>query len=133
MALPGPPREMRPMWAGEALPRLGAIGLGADVASTTFRLADIGESQVAEILGEAMLRRSNPQIATYARAEAVDVRVSAIGGPTTTARSGPPPSTWRSRLTWSGNGSRGSSGRRANRPGRTPSGSVSKRGIGPLA
>ena len=80
VALPGPPREMRPMWADEALPRLGAIGLGADVASTTFRLADIGESQVAEILGEAMLRRSNPQIATYARAEAVDVRVSAIGG-----------------------------------------------------
>ncbi len=79
VALPGPPREMRPMWADEALPRLGAIGLGADVASTTFRLADIGESQVAEILGEAMLRRSNPQIATYARAEAVDVRVSAVG------------------------------------------------------
>lgn len=80
VALPGPPREMRPMWADEALPHLEAIGLGADVASTTFRLADIGESQVAELLGEAMLRRSNPQIATYARAEAVDVRVSAIGG-----------------------------------------------------
>ena len=81
VALPGPPREMRPMWHDHALPALQARGLGADVASRTFRLTGIGESQVAEILGEALLRRPNPEVATYARAEAVDVRVSAIGGP----------------------------------------------------
>jgi nicotinamide-nucleotide amidase len=79
VALPGPPREMRPMWHDHALPALRATGLGADVASRTFRLTGIGESQVAEILGEELLRRSNPEIATYARAEAVDVRVSAVG------------------------------------------------------
>ncbi len=79
VALPGPPREMRPMWAGEVLPRLRAIGLGADVASRTYRLAGIGESQVAEILGEPLLRSTNPVVATYARLEAVDVRVSAVG------------------------------------------------------
>ena len=28
VALPGPPREMRPMWADEAVPRLQALGLG---------------------------------------------------------------------------------------------------------
>jgi nicotinamide-nucleotide amidase len=79
VALPGPPREMRPMWSDEVLPRLRAIGLGADVASRTYRLMGIGESQVAEILGDELLRRPNPEVATYARAEAVDVRVSAVG------------------------------------------------------
>ena len=77
VALPGPPREMRPMWADEVLPRLHRSGLGADVATRTYRLAGIGESQVAERLGEAVLRATNPVVATYARVEAVDVRISA--------------------------------------------------------
>ena len=79
VALPGPPREMRPMWSDEAVPRLQALGLGAPVASRTYRLAGIGESQVAELLGEDLLRASDPVVATYARAEAVDVRISAVG------------------------------------------------------
>ena len=79
VALPGPPREMRPMWADEVLPRLRARGLGADTAVRTFRLTGIGESAVAEILGEEMLRRRDPEVATYARLEAVDVRISATG------------------------------------------------------
>lgn len=80
VAMPGPPREMRPMWAEHALPRLRARGLGTDVAVRTYRLMGIGESQVADILGEELLRRPNPEVATYARAEAVDVRISAVGG-----------------------------------------------------
>jgi nicotinamide-nucleotide amidase len=79
VALPGPPREMRPMWSDEVRPRLAALGLGADVAAKTYRLAGIGESQVAELLGEDLLRATNPIVATYARVEAVDVRVSAVG------------------------------------------------------
>ncbi|MEP6638044.1 MAG: molybdopterin-binding protein [Chloroflexota bacterium] len=78
VALPGPPREMRPMWADRALPRLGTLGLGTDAASRTYRLAGIGESQVAELLGDVLLRSTNPIVATYARVEAVDVRVSAV-------------------------------------------------------
>jgi nicotinamide-nucleotide amidase len=79
VALPGPPREMRPMWANEVLPRLRARGLGTEMVVRTFRLTGIGESSVAEILGEEMLRRSDPEVATYARQEAVDVRISASG------------------------------------------------------
>ena len=79
VALPGPPREMRPMWSDEVMPRLRARGLGADVAVRTYRLTGIGESAVAELLGEALLRRPDPEVATYARVEAVDVRVSASG------------------------------------------------------
>ena len=65
------------MWADEVMPRLRERGLGAEVASRTYRLAGIGESQVAELLGESLLRATNPIVATYARVEAVDVRVSA--------------------------------------------------------
>ena len=85
IALPGPPREMRPMWADHATPRLRSAGLGADVASRTYRLTGIGESQVADTLGEALLRSSNPVVATYARVEAVDVRISAVGDGTRSA------------------------------------------------
>ena len=79
VALPGPPREMTPMWADHVLPRLRERGAGTDVVSRTLRLAGIGESQVADLLGEAMLRAADPVVATYARADAVDVRISARG------------------------------------------------------
>jgi molybdenum cofactor synthesis domain-containing protein len=79
VALPGPPREMRPMWTDEVMPRLKAIGLGGPVATRTYRLTGIGESQVAELLGEELLRANDPIVATYARVEAVDVRISAVG------------------------------------------------------
>jgi nicotinamide-nucleotide amidase len=48
VALPGPPREMRPMWSDHALPRLEAAGLGRDVASRTYRLTGhfVGDPQV---------------------------------------------------------------------------------------
>lgn len=79
VALPGPPREMRPIWADAVLPRLRERGAGEDHATRTFRLAGIGESAVAERLGEELLRATNPSVATYARWDAVDVRISATG------------------------------------------------------
>jgi nicotinamide-nucleotide amidase len=78
--LPGPPREMRPMWADAVLPRLAERGVGGDTDVRMLRLFGIGESQVAERLGEPLLRATNPIVATYARHEAVDVRVSAWAG-----------------------------------------------------
>jgi nicotinamide-nucleotide amidase len=78
VALPGPPREMRPMWSDWVVPRLRGRGVGRDVASRTYRLTGIGESAVAELLGDALVRGRNPLVATYARADAVDVRISAV-------------------------------------------------------
>jgi nicotinamide-nucleotide amidase len=77
IALPGPPREMRPMWRDWVIPRLRARGLGAEHVIHTYRLTGIGESAVADLLGDELLRRENPVVATYARVEAVDVRISA--------------------------------------------------------
>jgi len=79
VTLPGPPREMRAMWYDEALPRLTARGLGREIVARTWRLHGIGESHVAELLGEELLRAADPQVATYARVEAVDVRVASSG------------------------------------------------------
>ena len=78
LALPGPPSEMRAMWQGWVLPRLRDRGLGQERVARTYRLAGIGESAVAALLGERLLRAENPVVATYARADAVDVRVSAV-------------------------------------------------------
>ena len=77
VALPGPPREMRPMWDGWVLPRLVERGLGTRSAVTTLRLTGIGESAIAARLGSLLDRGANPLVATYARADAVDVRISA--------------------------------------------------------
>jgi len=79
IALPGPPRELRPMWHEHALPRLQQRGLGVDRAAETLRLTGIGESMVVDLIGKELLEAENPRIATYARADAVDVRVSAVG------------------------------------------------------
>jgi nicotinamide-nucleotide amidase len=81
VALPGPPREMRPMWRDEVMPRLQERGAGGDRWTRTLRLTGIGESAAAELIGEELLRSANPSVATYARAASVDVRVSATPGP----------------------------------------------------
>jgi len=76
--LPGPPREMRAMWSDWVLPRLRERRLGDGRVVRTLRTYGIGESHAAELLGDAMLRRANPVVATYARADWLDVRVTAV-------------------------------------------------------
>ncbi len=84
--LPGPPRELRPMWHDWALPRLRERGLGDGRVVRTLRTYGIGESHVAELLGETMLRAANPVVATYARADWLDVRISAVDETDTAGR-----------------------------------------------
>jgi nicotinamide-nucleotide amidase len=86
VALPGPPAEMWPMWRSDVLPRLQARSAGAARASHTLRLTGAGESMLVGLIGEELLRQDNPQVATYARPDAVDVRVSALGATAASAR-----------------------------------------------
>jgi nicotinamide-nucleotide amidase len=83
--LPGPPREMRPMWTDWALPRLRERGLGDGRIAKTLRTYGIGESSVVERLGEPLFRTPNPVVATYARTEWLDIRISAVDEPATDA------------------------------------------------
>ena len=75
IALPGPPREMKPMWLEQAIPRLNLPQSG--FYHRTFRTFGIGESHIAEKLGE-LTQMSNPSVATYARRDGVHVRVAAL-------------------------------------------------------
>jgi nicotinamide-nucleotide amidase len=85
IALPGPPRELAPMWRDQVLPRLKEHGLGLDRAAVTLRLTGIGESAVVDLVGPEVLASRNPQLATYARPDSVDLRVSATGDATSSA------------------------------------------------
>ncbi len=88
IALPGPPSEMWPMWREHARPRLLERGVGSERVSRTLRLTGVGESVLVGLIGEELLRGENPQVATYARPDSVDVRVTAVadsaGGRTAT-------------------------------------------------
>jgi nicotinamide-nucleotide amidase len=77
VALPGPPREMRPMWHDWVRPRLAARGIGRPMTSVTLRTTGIGESLIADRLGPLLARDAEPLVATYARADGVDVRITA--------------------------------------------------------
>lgn len=74
VTLPGPPRELERMWLQEALPRLPLPG--SKLFVRTFKTIGIGESLVAETLGE-LTDQANPSVATYAKADGVHVRVAA--------------------------------------------------------
>ena len=78
VALPGPPREMRPMWQEGVLPRLTERGLGRELEVRTLRTSGIGESLVVDRLGPDVMNTTNPVVTTYARQDAVDVRIAAL-------------------------------------------------------
>jgi nicotinamide-nucleotide amidase len=75
VAMPGVPHEMYRMWEEEAVPRLSTQE-GNVLFTRIFRVWDLGESTVEEHL-DNLLHSANPTIATYAKSDAVDVRVTA--------------------------------------------------------
>ncbi len=75
VAMPGVPREMYRMWEQEVVPRLGKL-TGGLIFTRILRVWGLGESTVEERL-DALLHNTNPTIATYAKSDAVDVRITA--------------------------------------------------------
>ena len=78
VAMPGVPREMYRMWENEAVPRLSAY-TGGRIFTRILRVWGLGESAVEERL-DALLHNTNPTIATYAKNDAIDVRITAKAG-----------------------------------------------------
>lgn len=75
VAMPGVPYEMKRMWQSEVLPRLRPRT--NDILFTRIlRVSGLGESSVEERL-DPVLHSANPTVATYAKQDAVDVRVTA--------------------------------------------------------
>ena len=75
VAMPGVPREMYRMWEQEVIPRLSPYA-GALIFTRILRVWGLGESAVEERL-DALLHNTNPTIATYAKSDAIDVRITA--------------------------------------------------------
>ncbi len=83
VAMPGVPREMYRMWEEEAVPRLSKY-TGGLIFTRLLRVYGLGESTVEERLG-ALIHNTNPTLATYAKSDAVDVRITAKAESTETA------------------------------------------------
>jgi nicotinamide-nucleotide amidase len=77
IAMPGVPREMFRMWREQAMPRLISGTADRVVRSVTIRTIGIGESAVEQLLLDLVEARE-PVVATYAKDDGVQVRVTAV-------------------------------------------------------
>lgn len=75
ISLPGPPREMKPMFENEALKILKKYSSSC-LVSHNIRMAGIGESQMAEQVKD-LLENENPTVAPYAKDGECLLRVTA--------------------------------------------------------
>ncbi len=76
--MPGPPREMIPMFEEQVVPRIQPC-LDQTFQSRVLRICGSGESNVEEALRDIIQAQANPTIATYAKEGEVHVRVTARG------------------------------------------------------
>ncbi len=74
--LPGPPREMKPMFDNHAMKFLAQYGSGV-IESRTIYTSGIGEAIVEDMLHDMMVEHKNPTIAPYAKDGECIVRVTA--------------------------------------------------------
>ncbi len=78
--LPGPPREMKPMFDNEVLPYLKALGISGEVlVSSNVNIFGMGESSVEAALADLMKNSKNPTVAPYVGSGEVRLRVTASG------------------------------------------------------
>ncbi len=74
--MPGVPKEMKIMFAREVLPHIRAAGAGACIVSRTLHTYGLGESTIAEKLGDLMRRGRNPSVGTTVSEGQVSIRVN---------------------------------------------------------
>ncbi|MBQ8247626.1 MAG: competence/damage-inducible protein A [Lachnospiraceae bacterium] len=74
--LPGPPKEMKPMFEEYVVDYLKKKNPEV-IVSTTVKLCGIGESKVADMIQDMLNQQSNPTIAPYAKTGEVHLRVTA--------------------------------------------------------
>jgi nicotinamide-nucleotide amidase len=83
--LPGPPREMQPMFHAQVLPALPHAGSEEVILTGAVPEFGMGESVAAEKLGDLMRRDRNPLVGTTASESIVTARVR-VQGPREWAR-----------------------------------------------
>lgn len=83
--LPGPPKEMKPMFDNEVLPYL-TRNVKDVLVSSNVNIFGLGESSVEEKLRDIMVNSTNPTVAPYVGGGEVRVRVTARAGDEVSAR-----------------------------------------------
>lgn len=83
--LPGPPRELVPMWEESVVPYLMAR-TDRVLFSLNVHIFGMGESTVETVLRDLMIEGKNPTVAPYCTAGEVRLRVTAQAEDETTAR-----------------------------------------------
>ncbi|MBR1759294.1 MAG: competence/damage-inducible protein A [Lachnospiraceae bacterium] len=75
--LPGPPDELKPLFAEQVRPYLESLQED-HFYSKMVKICGVGESAVADRIGDLIEAQTNPTIATYAKIGQVHVRVTAM-------------------------------------------------------
>lgn len=75
LCLPGPPKELEPMFEEEVLPLLAARAQGT-ITSTVLKIASLGESLVAEKISDLLREQTNPTIAPLVQDGEVILRLT---------------------------------------------------------
>jgi nicotinamide-nucleotide amidase len=75
--MPGVPKEMKTMFTRDVFPVIKSQGSGAVILQRTLHTFGLGESHVAEKLGELMKRGRNPSVGTTVANGIVSLRVNA--------------------------------------------------------
>lgn len=74
--LPGPPREMKPMFEDYVLPYLKKFQKSV-LVSKVLRICGIGEGHMAEAIEDIIDNQTNPTVAPYAKEGEVTLRITA--------------------------------------------------------
>jgi nicotinamide-nucleotide amidase len=75
--MPGVPKEMQAMFTRDVLPHVKKASGGAVILSRTLHTFGLGESAVAEKLGDLMRRDRNPSVGTTVSGGVVSLRLNA--------------------------------------------------------
>ncbi len=75
--LPGPPKEMIPLFEQKVVPWLREKGESSVIFSKTLRVVGVGESAIQEQLQHIFDRQTNPTVAPYAKTSETHLRVTA--------------------------------------------------------
>src|SRR5918998_5164515 len=77
--LPGPPRELKPMFEGLVLPKLAERSGGVRVARRVLRVAGLGESAVDERIAPVYTQYKNPQTTILFNRSEIEIHLTAQG------------------------------------------------------
>ncbi|HXT63419.1 MAG TPA: competence/damage-inducible protein A [Pyrinomonadaceae bacterium] len=77
--LPGPPREMKPMFEHHVLPRIGKLAGETRFATRMLRVTGMGESAVDEKISPIYTRYENPQTTILFNSSEIEIHLRAHG------------------------------------------------------